>query len=255
MKTQFSFTNLSNGNETFLSAPNPALARLAGAVIHRIENPDGAKLQGKTPLAKSATFGKRKVGKSPYRTGAARIRQFSREDRQDALQEVLATVAQMPPDAAWDCPFRHTLTLPPETVFQCFRNVRGLLRMNGGNHDRALCDSLDLLTEKGRDFAAPHRSDEDHEVTATAREVWEEKAREAYAADTSRKREANFREAMSLIAFCAGESTGHIFTSPSQRRMKMLRLRSYLSIPCKGARKRENASKAESLAREMTALF
>jgi len=235
---QFTNTTTRKG-DTPLRAVNPAVAKLAHAIIHRIEQPDGA--QPATTQARSATFGKRKVGRGVYRTGMVRPREFSREDMQDAFQTVHACLAQFPPDPAWNCPFRQVIKPQGETgIPYIFRTVRDLLRMNGGNHDRARCDSLDLAMEQGRDFAMPHNGDDEQAVPATLRDDLEAMAARAHAADTSRQRDHAFKSALSLIAYFCGENTGHVFEKDASQKARV-RLRLYLSKGCEGGLARERA--------------
>jgi len=230
-----------------MSCQNPAVSQLAGAIIHRIENPRGDK-NSTFKMSKNATFGKRHVGKTAYRSGMVRIRSLTLEDKQDILQTVQVMACTTPETT---CQFRAKFDKGELDVFPIFRAVRDMLKMNGGNHDRALCDSLDLLCEQGRDFSMPHKSQEEQAIPQAIAEEMETMLAASFAADTSRERKAKFARMAGLVAAFAGIETETVFASPEAKRKAAFDLRAYLSIPCKGALQRERDELATDLMQSM----
>ena len=246
--------HITTSTESFMQAPNGPLAKLVHAVIHRIECP----LQPATKQARTATFGKRMVGKSAYRTGMIRDRQLSHDDKADVAQQALASIVihcNQTGDFSPLCPFRQAdISRGEVPIVTIFRQARHMLGMNGGKHDRSRIDSISELEANGPELAAPSASEDSHDRLAALREELEEMALASFQADTSRTRKAAYESARQIIAHLCGESTDLVFNNRESRKKNFTRFRSYLSIPCKGNLQKERETFASDLARAMSAL-
>ena len=248
---------------------NSAIESLATGIAHRIENPRGDKdaaqcklaSQAKTLSQRSNTFGKRKVGKSAYRTGMIRLRTLSAEDREDIFQTVqgylVSQILSNPGKFKSRFPSLFGLygcdvqffAKGDFDIFPIFRECRKFLKMNGGNHDREFCDSLDWLLENGRDFSLT--ADETSQALPLAiAENLQDQAQASFAADTSRKRTAAFKACLHDIDQLSG-LTENGFTSQAHKRKTAFNVRKYLSIGCKGTLAKTRAEFAKQLAADM----
>ncbi len=187
-------------------------------------------------------------------------------DRQDICQQVFALLVVFQADLSPECTQIH---LTDEQLAIVFRTTRHLLGINGGNHDRSRCDSLDEMMENQFDLPAPHMPEESRllQRMLLAMKLWaaHRQAIRAFAADCSRQRKRNFRRAVSLLRWAASHQTGRYtpttphpapmcFPSPQSRQKAGFRLRLWLSGPCRGELENERAALAIDLMRSMNAL-
>jgi hypothetical protein len=187
-------------------------------------------------------------------------------DRQDICQQVFALLVVFRADLSPECTQIH---LTDEQLAIVFRTTRHLLGINGGNHDRSRCDSLEEMMENQIDLPAPHMPEESRilQRMLLAMKLWaaHRQAIRAFGSDSSRKRKRNFRRALSLLRWAASHQTGRYtsttshpapiaFLSPQARQKAGARVRSWLSGPCRGELKNERAALAADLMRSMTAI-
>jgi hypothetical protein len=248
VKTHIQFTNLTHKKRkvdglknreeeeitetlpSYLHAPDEESARLASAVIHRIEFPEGKQQASKFTR-------KRSLNQRPERV-------LSLQDKQDAAQTVFAMVAQ-------------GIHKQPEGIAQIFRAVRDLLRMNGGNHDVSRENNLDEVQQfHPHKLIIPHDHEEKRQAERlrladqlrTLRSAIFQSAKH----DQSRKASFNLKEKLKIVRnIAAGKNPLSILTrqplEEGARRVQYQTLREYLQIG-------ESVSLSASLKNSMTAL-
>jgi len=187
-------------------------------------------------------------------------------DRQDICQQVFALLVMFQADLSPECSQIH---LTADQMAIMFRTTRHLLGINGGNHDRNRCDSLEEMMENEIDLPAPHMPEESRTLQRMllAKKLWDahRQAIRAYGFDGSRQRKRNFRRALQILRWAASHQSGRYaattshpapmsFPSPQARQKAGIRLRSWLSGHCRGELKNERAALATDLMKSMAAL-
>lgn len=225
---------------SYLHAPSEEMAKLASAVINRIENPDSPSAwlkrvkEGKEfrPMTRKSSLSQKP--KKP----------LSIEDKQDICQQVFAMMSQ-------------GIHKQEGGVNEIFRAVRDLLNMNGGNHDRAYSDSLETLhASKPHKLVTPHETPEKKQGRRLmlADQIRALRAGVFLSAsfDKSRKASFNLKEKLKIVrSIASGKNPLSILKrealEPEARRKQYQILREYLQIG-------EDAKLGNQLALQMSAL-
>jgi hypothetical protein len=133
-------------------------------------------------------------------------------------------------------------------VYECFAACRDILRINNRKSD--YCDSLEELTESGREFAMPHKS-EKHGVQRVMRAMaFRENlrlVRLSFSMDKSRERLAKKKNAIRFMIEIADGSISRL--SKSARSMRKAAFIKYV-----GFSKIVQDTNLQSLAQDMTAI-